>query len=220
MCSVCGFQSPPQPCEISTGGTVVKSPPASAGDVRDTGSIPGPGRSPGGGHGNPLQENSCLENPRDRGAWRATAHRVAKSQTRLKRLSTYARCPICHVRKLSYTAPRQDTCSPGFKPNLSGFLPDLLSMGFRAFSYKTSSAVSSMHLSTDAVGMFQMAGQVCRVTLGGIQPSSSPLALCSAQSPCLACGQGEAGGGGVFPCHGFWYPLVACPGVFAPWALY
>ena len=43
----------------------------------DVGSIPGPGRSPGGGHGNPLQY-SCLENPMDRGAWRATVQRVAK----------------------------------------------------------------------------------------------------------------------------------------------
>ena len=62
---------------------VVKNPPANAGDVRDTGSIPGLGRSSGGGHGNPLQY-SRLENPMDVGAWRATVHGVAKSQTRLK----------------------------------------------------------------------------------------------------------------------------------------
>ena len=54
---------------------VVKDPPANAGDVRDTGS----GRSPGGGHGNPLQY-SCLENPMDRGAWRATVPGAAESQ--------------------------------------------------------------------------------------------------------------------------------------------
>ena len=59
---------------------VVKNLHANAGDIRDVGSIPELGRSPGGGHGNPLQY-SCLENPMDRGAWRATAHRVAKSQT-------------------------------------------------------------------------------------------------------------------------------------------
>ena len=53
---------------------------ANTGDIRDTGSIPESGRSPGGGHGNPLQF-SCLENPIDRGAWRAAVHRVAKSQT-------------------------------------------------------------------------------------------------------------------------------------------
>ena len=51
---------------------VVKSLPAKAGDAGDAGSIPGPGRSPGGGHGNSLQY-SCLENPTDRGAWLATA---------------------------------------------------------------------------------------------------------------------------------------------------
>ena len=61
------------------GGTVDKSPPANAGDV---GSIPGSGRAPGGGHGSPLQY-SCLENPMDRGAWRATVHGVAKSWTGL-----------------------------------------------------------------------------------------------------------------------------------------
>ena len=65
---------------------VLKNPPASAGDVRDTGFIPGSGRPPGGGHSNPLQY-SCLENPMDKGDWPATAHSVTKSQTRLKRLS-------------------------------------------------------------------------------------------------------------------------------------
>ena len=53
-------------------------------------SIPRLGRSPGGGHGNSLQY-SCLENPMDRGAWRATIHRVAKSQTRVKQFGTHAR---------------------------------------------------------------------------------------------------------------------------------
>ena len=60
---------------------VVKNPPANFGDIKDMGSIPGSGRSPGGGHGNPLQY-SCLENPMDRGAW-AIVHRVVKSQTQL-----------------------------------------------------------------------------------------------------------------------------------------
>ena len=54
---------------------VVKNLPATGGDIRDLGQIPRWGRSPGGGHGNPLQ-SSCLENPMDRGAWRATIHRV------------------------------------------------------------------------------------------------------------------------------------------------
>ena len=65
-----------------SGGTVVKNPPANAGDAGDTGLIPGSGRSPGEGNGNPLQY-SCLENPMDRGAWWATVHRVTKSQTEL-----------------------------------------------------------------------------------------------------------------------------------------
>ena len=54
---------------------VVKNPPVNAGDVRDAGSVPELGRSPGGGHGNPLQY-SCLENPMDRGAQQATVYRV------------------------------------------------------------------------------------------------------------------------------------------------
>ena len=69
---------------------VVKNPPVYAGDIRDAGSIPGSGRSPGEGNGNPLQY-SCLENPMDRGAWRATVRGVTKSQTRLKRLNMHAR---------------------------------------------------------------------------------------------------------------------------------
>ena len=64
-------------------GSVVKHPPANTGDA---GSIPGLGRPPEGGHGNPLQ-CSYLENPMDRGAWWATVHGVAKSRTWLKRLS-------------------------------------------------------------------------------------------------------------------------------------
>ena len=61
---------------------VVRSPPANAEDIRDTGSIPGSGKPPGVGNGNPLQY-SCLENPMNRGPWQATVHGVAKSQTRL-----------------------------------------------------------------------------------------------------------------------------------------
>ena len=75
---------------------VVKNPPANEGDVRDVGSIPGSGRSPGGGHGNPLQY-SCLKNPMDRGAWQAslqscreldrtalTEHACVLSETKLR----------------------------------------------------------------------------------------------------------------------------------------
>ena len=70
-------------------GSVIKNPPANAGDPRDAGLIPGSGRSFGEGNGNPLQD-FCLENPMDRGAWRATVHGVAKSQTQLKWLSMHA----------------------------------------------------------------------------------------------------------------------------------
>ena len=59
---------------------VVKKQPANAADIRDMGSIPRSRRSSGGGHGSPLQY-SCLENPVDRGAWRATVHGVAESDT-------------------------------------------------------------------------------------------------------------------------------------------
>ena len=71
------------------GGSVVEKSPANAGDTGDTGSIPGSGRSPGEGNGNPLQ-CSCLGNPMDRGAWWATGHWVTQSQTCL---STHA-CPV------------------------------------------------------------------------------------------------------------------------------
>ena len=69
------------------GGTSGREIAANAGDLRDSGLIPGSGRSPGKGHGNPLQY-SHLGNPMDRGAWQATVYGVAKSQTRLKQLST------------------------------------------------------------------------------------------------------------------------------------
>ena len=65
---------------------VVKNPPANAGDIRDAGSTPGPGRSSGEGNGSPLQP-SCLENPMDRGAWRAAVPGVAESRTRLSDLA-------------------------------------------------------------------------------------------------------------------------------------
>ena len=67
---------------------VVKNLPANTGDVRDTGLISGLGRSPGGRRGSPLHY-SCLEKPMDRGAWWIVVHRVAKSQTGMKQLSTH-----------------------------------------------------------------------------------------------------------------------------------
>ena len=68
---------------------VVKNLPANVGNVRDTVSIPGSGRSPGEGNGNPGQY-SCLENPMGRRAWLAMVYGVAKIRTGLKRLSTQA----------------------------------------------------------------------------------------------------------------------------------
>ena len=66
---------------------MVKNPPDNAGDERDMGSIPGSGRSPGDGNGNPLQY-SCLGKPMDRGAWWATVHGVAKRKTPLSTAHT------------------------------------------------------------------------------------------------------------------------------------
>ena len=74
--------------EASQVALVVKNSPANAGDIRGTGLNPASGRSPGGRHGNPLQ-CYCLENPTDRGAWRATVCGVTKSWTQVKWLSTH-----------------------------------------------------------------------------------------------------------------------------------
>ena len=66
---------------------MVKNSPANAGNIRDMGLIPGSGRSPGGGHGNPLQY-SWLKNPMDRKAWGDTVHGIAKNQTQLNGTTT------------------------------------------------------------------------------------------------------------------------------------
>ena len=76
------------------GGSKVKNPPANVGDM---GLIPGWGRSPEEGDGNPLQY-SCLENPMDGGAWWATVHGVAKSRTRLSDFTSH----FIYLAKLSY----------------------------------------------------------------------------------------------------------------------
>ena len=82
---------------------VLKNLPANAGDVRNVALIPGLGRFPGGGHGNPLQY-SCRENPIDRGAWWATVHRFAKRQIQLKQLSSgmhsYGHCSLFTIAKI------------------------------------------------------------------------------------------------------------------------
>ena len=84
---------------------VVKKPPANAGDVRDMGSIPGLGRSPGEGIGYPLQY-SCLENAMGSRAWQAMVHRITQSQTWLKWLST-------HTHTHTHTHIEQWRCFPG-----------------------------------------------------------------------------------------------------------
>ena len=83
---------PPSPATLPLQvALVVKNMPANTKDIRDVGSIPGSGRSLGGGHGNPLQY-SCLENPMGRGAWQATVHGVSQSQTRLSDLACTHAC--------------------------------------------------------------------------------------------------------------------------------
>ena len=82
---------------------VVKNLPATGGDTRDVGLSPGSGKSPEGGHGNPLYY-SCLENPIDRGAWWATVHRVTQTWTWLKGLSSSNRNQIVHsILRLAYS---------------------------------------------------------------------------------------------------------------------
>ena len=102
---------------------MVKSPPANAGDIRDTALIPGSGRSPGGGCVT-LLLYSCLENPMDRGAWQGTVHGVAKSRTHLKRLSMHARTLSIYViikdpasmRNLSQTRAKNLSLLPSLPP--------------------------------------------------------------------------------------------------------
>ena len=80
---------------------VVKNLPANAGQVRNTRSIPGSGRSPEGGYRNPLQY-SFLENPMDRGTWQVMVHRTAKSQTWLKWLTTVHMVPVMTAWPMKY----------------------------------------------------------------------------------------------------------------------
>ena len=82
-CLIWGFCVAHWPSQVAL---VVQKPPANAGNIRDVGSIPGLGRSPGSEHDNPLQY-SCLEHPTDRGAWWATVHGITKDQTKLKQFS-------------------------------------------------------------------------------------------------------------------------------------
>ena len=82
----------------------VENTPANAGDARDASSIPGSGRSPGGGHGN-VPRYSCLENPMDREAGQATVYRVTKSKTQLKRLSMHHVIVLSIPRGIKHNLP-------------------------------------------------------------------------------------------------------------------
>ena len=85
---------------------VVKNGPSNTGDVRDSGLIPRSGRSPGGGH----VQYSCLDNPMDRGAWRAMVHRVRKSQTQLKQLSAHALLKNTEARSFNSAIAWESIC--------------------------------------------------------------------------------------------------------------
>ena len=109
--------------QASQAALLVKNPPANAGDIRDVGLIPGLGRFPGGGHGNPLQY-SCLGNPMNREAWWATVHKVIQSQIRLKRLSTHASSPQAEMREgVMGGAFRPRVPAPGLTFTLIALLP-------------------------------------------------------------------------------------------------
>ena len=96
---------------------VVKNPPANARDLRDVGSIPGSGRSPGEENGNPLQY-SCLESPMDRGAWRAAVHRVTRSRTQLSTLAHT--CVYTHICPLPLEPPYHPTSHPAGSSQSTG----------------------------------------------------------------------------------------------------
>ena len=88
---------------------VIKNLSANTGDLRDMASILGSGRSPGEGHGNPLQD-SCLENSMDKGAWQATVYRITKSWTQLKRLSTHTKIAGAESPPLMHPPPPRLPC--------------------------------------------------------------------------------------------------------------
>ena len=94
----------PTPYQRFPCGAGGKEPACRGGDVSDQGSIPGSGRSPGGGHGNPLRY-SCLENPMHRGAWRATVHGVAASRTQLHSWAHTHACCISENSAVSIKTP-------------------------------------------------------------------------------------------------------------------
>ena len=134
---------------------VVKNPPANAGDIRGVGSIPGLGRPPGGGHGNPLQY-SCLENPMDREDWWATIQGVAKSRSRLKWLSKHTCIMTCihHYNLVQKIHCPKDPCALSSLPCPSPWQPlifhclhcSCLSRMLESYSlFKLPSSLGNMH---------------------------------------------------------------------------
>ena len=116
------------------GGSVVKNPPANAGDVCY---IPGLGRSPGGGNGNPFQY-SCLENPMDRGAWPATVHGVTKESDTMEHTRTHMHTSVCDAAK---EENNRNIPKKGRQPHSLNFLKGSL-------EYIFSSLLLEIHLQT------------------------------------------------------------------------
>ena len=116
------------------GGSVVKNPPANAGDVCY---IPGLGRSPGGGNGNPFQY-SCLENPMDRGAWPATVHGVTKESDTMEHTRTHMHTSVCDGAK---EENNRNIPKKGRQPHSLNFLKGSL-------EYIFSSLLLEIHLQT------------------------------------------------------------------------
>ena len=100
---------------------VVKNPPTNAGDLRDTGSVPGLGRFPGGGNGNPLQY-PCLNNPMDRETWWVTVHRVTKSRTRLRQFSTHEQ--LLKLENVKHRSQLRSICVPNSQHLYSEVSPE------------------------------------------------------------------------------------------------
>ena len=138
---------------VSQIALVLKNQPAIAGGIRDMGSVSGSGRAPEGGHGNPLQY-PCLENPKDRGAWQATVHQVAKSQTQL---STHTLTGLIHRHKytwISFTSPLEmprDSLQYLQEDRKQYPPPDSL-------SHKKGSSVQNDHVSGSCHGLEIIAG--------------------------------------------------------------
>ena len=144
---------------------MIKHPPANAGDLREVGSIPGSGRFPGREHGNPLQ-SSCLENPMDRGAWGATVHGVAESQTQLKQLSKKAR--DINIQKMITTENRYySQCK---EDNGKGRVHSKLEPPKRAFPHNAGTQPSE--LPSDAAGWY-LRESAMRLVLGMETEASS-----------------------------------------------